>query len=246
MNKLILNKPVTMSSREIAELCNKRHFHVMRDIRDILGEAEIDETKFGATYTDSQNREKPCYELPKREAILVVSGYVAKYRLLIIDRWQELETKQAPVIHDPVLQMIITTAQQLDLVKHEQFKQAVKIGDQQQQLDNLLEQHVEVAEQVELDSRRIKKQSKILNQQQQQLDHIKDHIHVTTNYHTVLGYARTHGFKIPYSLAQTFGRKCASLSRKLGIRVGKVADERYEEVGTYHIDILKTVFDDNF
>lgn len=33
---------LTMSSRETAELCEKRHDHVMRDIRNMLDEIDLD------------------------------------------------------------------------------------------------------------------------------------------------------------------------------------------------------------
>lgn len=84
----------TMSSREIAELTGKAHKEVTRDIENILGQAEIDVRRFARTYKDSMNRIQKEYQLPKRECDLVVSGYSVKYRLAIIDRWQELESKQ--------------------------------------------------------------------------------------------------------------------------------------------------------
>ena len=50
---------LTMSSKEIAELCEKRHDHVMRDIRLILIElySEGGIPNFGDTYTNPQ---RPC------------------------------------------------------------------------------------------------------------------------------------------------------------------------------------------
>jgi phage regulator Rha-like protein len=98
MNEMIsFNEVQTMSSLEIAKLTDKEHAHVMRDIRKTLEEAEIGEAKFGASYLSTQNKELPCYNLPRRECDLVVSGYSVKYRLAIIDRWQELEAKQKPM-----------------------------------------------------------------------------------------------------------------------------------------------------
>lgn len=96
MLPILQNKSVpTMSSREIAELTGKNHFDVRRDIQNVLLQAEIDASKFAVIYRDSQNRSQSEYNLPKRECDLVVSGYSVKYRLAIIDRWQELESKQA-------------------------------------------------------------------------------------------------------------------------------------------------------
>ncbi|WP_375612357.1 Rha family transcriptional regulator [Bartonella sp. AA9NXGY] len=81
----------TMSSREIAELCGKEHRNVMRDIRQILTELKIELSEFAGFYRDSIGRTLPCYNLPKRECLILVSGYSTALRAKIIDRWQELE-----------------------------------------------------------------------------------------------------------------------------------------------------------
>ncbi|WP_412058290.1 Rha family transcriptional regulator [Bartonella sp. DGB2] len=110
-----------MSSREIAKLCGKRHDHVMRDIRQMLTELYAEEgiiksedtsleaskeacagglPKFGGTYLDKQGKKQNCYYLPKRECLILVSGYSTVLRAKIVDRWLELE--QA---HQPQLQL---------------------------------------------------------------------------------------------------------------------------------------------
>lgn len=87
-----------MSSREIAELTGKRHDHVMRDIRAMLVELHGDDVipSFGAIYRDAYGRERACFDLPKRETLILVSGYSVSMRAKIIDRWQELEALNAP------------------------------------------------------------------------------------------------------------------------------------------------------
>lgn len=88
-------EPLTISSLQIAEITGKDHAHVMRDIRKTLDEVGIDQSRFGSIFKDSYNRSQACYLLPRRECDLVVSGYSVKYRLAIIDRWQELEAQVA-------------------------------------------------------------------------------------------------------------------------------------------------------
>lgn len=90
--------PTTMSSREIAELTGKQHKHVLRDIEaqltELLGEGGV--PKFGHTYRNEQNgQEYREYRLPKRECLIVVSGYSVELRARIIDRWMELEAAPA-------------------------------------------------------------------------------------------------------------------------------------------------------
>ncbi|WP_246790055.1 Rha family transcriptional regulator, partial [Bartonella taylorii] len=83
----------TMSSVEIAELGGKQHKNVMRDIKQIFSELKFEPAKFLSNYIDEQGKPRPCYNLPKRECLILVSGYSTALRAKIIDRWQELEKK---------------------------------------------------------------------------------------------------------------------------------------------------------
>lgn len=87
----------TMSSREIAELCGKEHKHVLADIRNMCESLKIDSAEFSAQYKDSTGRTLPCFNLPKRESLILVSGYDIVTRAKIIDRWQELENQQPTI-----------------------------------------------------------------------------------------------------------------------------------------------------
>lgn len=94
MNNLaILNQTAqTMSSREIAKLCDKEHKHVVRDIQVMFEQLNIDETGYAHFWTHPQNgqtyRE---FLLDKDLTLTLVSGYSAVLRYRIIQRWQQLE-----------------------------------------------------------------------------------------------------------------------------------------------------------
>ena len=48
---------LTMSSREIATLTGKKHYHVMRDIELLAAQLELDVLTFQDIYSDSMNRQ---------------------------------------------------------------------------------------------------------------------------------------------------------------------------------------------
>ena len=83
----------TMSSREIAELTNKEHRNVKRDIQVQLGQLG-DVLKFEHIYLDGLNRQQTEYRLPRRECEILITGYDVVRRAAVIDRWMELELKQ--------------------------------------------------------------------------------------------------------------------------------------------------------
>ena len=96
--------PITMSSREIAELCEKRHDHVLRYFEKMMEDLGEDAPNFGGIYQDAYGRDQREYRLPKREALILVSGYSAVLRAKVVDRWIQLEFGAADpmqVLNDP-------------------------------------------------------------------------------------------------------------------------------------------------
>ena len=91
-----------MSSREIAELTGKRHDHVLRDTEKMLADLGETSPQIWGDLNDAYGRPQRVAFLPKRETLILVSGYSVAMRAKIIDRWQELESRAAPA---PVLNL---------------------------------------------------------------------------------------------------------------------------------------------
>jgi Rha family phage regulatory protein len=115
-----------MSSLEIADLTGKQHKDVIRDIRNMLNQLEIQSAQFGADYKDSKGRTSPCYNLPKRETLCLIAGYNAQVRMRIIDRWQELEEKQTPATPKTYIEALekLLESEKEKLVLKEELKAA--------------------------------------------------------------------------------------------------------------------------
>lgn len=112
----------TMSSREIAELTGKRPRQCdggdQENARRVVwrrGSTQI--------WGHPHQRAKPGYPiywLPKRETLILVSGYNLTMRARIIDRWQELEAKEmtgTQPIDDRVDLAFAATLRDLDRLK---------------------------------------------------------------------------------------------------------------------------------
>ncbi|MEY4764323.1 MAG: hypothetical protein RI907_996 [Pseudomonadota bacterium] len=82
-----------MTSREIADLAGKEHKNVLADIRKVLADLGMTSAEFSADVPDGYGRPQPGFKLPKRETLILVSGYSVAMRAKIIDRWQELEAQ---------------------------------------------------------------------------------------------------------------------------------------------------------
>ena len=92
----LVTDKITMSSVEIAELTGKQHKHVKTDIVKLLNELELRHADFSESLKNNQNQSVLVYNLPKRECLVLISGYSIKMRAAIIDRWQALEDQQTP------------------------------------------------------------------------------------------------------------------------------------------------------
>lgn len=124
--------PVTMSSREIAELTGKEHKHVLRDIRVMLDQLSLAEDGYAQKWTDPQNGQAyPVLTLPKDLTITLVSGYSVVMRHRIVTRWQELEGQATRPMSQ--LEVLAATAQAMVVVERQQ--QAILAAQQQQTKD---------------------------------------------------------------------------------------------------------------
>lgn len=98
---------LTMSTIEIAELTGKRHNDVMRDVRNMLEQLNVDAAQFCAPQTYGNNNTREVYNLDKEHTLCLVSGYNVQLRMAIVKRWNELEQQakqglQLPNFTDPI------------------------------------------------------------------------------------------------------------------------------------------------
>lgn len=92
MELSIINKRLAMDSRDIAKQMHKQHRHVIRDIENMLQKISPDlDTSFKSSYKDRYGRAQPCYKLPYRELLILLTGYSVELRTSVIDRWAFLE-----------------------------------------------------------------------------------------------------------------------------------------------------------
>ncbi|MCX2899013.1 phage antirepressor KilAC domain-containing protein [Pseudomonas mandelii] len=90
---------LTMSSQEIAQLTGKRHDHVVRDIRTMLGLLNFAAPQiWGTAFIPGRNnsrREVEVANLPRDLTETLITGYSAPLRLAVIRRLHELEAEVA-------------------------------------------------------------------------------------------------------------------------------------------------------
>lgn len=90
----------TLDSREVAEMVEKEHKNLVRDIRRYiiqLGQSKIEPSSFftESTYKNSQNKEMPCYSITKKGCEFIAhkltgtkgTAFTARY----INRFHEME-----------------------------------------------------------------------------------------------------------------------------------------------------------
>ncbi|MBY0244348.1 MAG: Rha family transcriptional regulator, partial [Sphingobacteriaceae bacterium] len=72
LNPVNANQPLTMSSLEIAAMCNKEHRNVMADIKTMLEQLEIQPAEFSAGYKAGNGQMQPCFNLDKEMSLTLV------------------------------------------------------------------------------------------------------------------------------------------------------------------------------
>lgn len=111
--------PLTMSSQEIADLVESRHDNVKIAIerlaaRGVIQLPAMQEVKNHLGQTVS------VYQLEKRDSYIVVAQLSPEFTARLVDRWQELESKQAPAVPQTMAQALRLAAEQAELLEEKQ------------------------------------------------------------------------------------------------------------------------------
>lgn len=122
---------VTMGSREIAELTDKRHFDVMRDIERMFEQLGENVLGCAKNFVHPQNgQEYREYRLDREHAECLVTGYSAALRMRIIRRLRELEerTRNIPQTLPEALRLAADMAEQNAQLAHKVQQDAPKVA----------------------------------------------------------------------------------------------------------------------
>jgi phage regulator Rha-like protein len=146
MNTLLNpNQPLTMSSREIAELVEKRHDHVKRTIdalekKGIIACPQIVDVQEIAG--NKRTYATTVYRLEKRDTYIVVARLSPEFTARLVDRWQELESKQTesvmalmPKDYEEALEHLLVEHRARKVAENRLIEQQPKIEKYDQFLD---------------------------------------------------------------------------------------------------------------
>jgi len=120
---LTLQKPgageTTMSSREIADLVEKRHDNVLRTVAALAARGAITLPQLEEVLNDGLGpRTIAQYRIGKRDSYVVVAQLSPEFTARLVDRWQELEAQaQALAVPQSFAAALRLAAEQQDLIE---------------------------------------------------------------------------------------------------------------------------------
>ena len=213
---LIQSNSVTMSSVEISDLVGSRHDKVKQSIERLVERGVIDQPPMGAGQKSANGVVVQEYLVSKRDSFVVVAQLSPEFTAALVDRWQELESRQQISIPD------FSNPAAAARAWAEQFEIAQAIGIQRDQA---------VATKAEIGARR---EATAMNTASQavkkvaalevQLDHSKEYC--TIKRMEML----KHGRKFEW-------RRLKSTCTEMDIPSIDVFDQNYGTVKSYHVDV---------
>jgi phage antirepressor YoqD-like protein len=83
----------TMTSREMADLTEKRHDNVKRTIDTLVEKGVISQPQIEDGEKSSNGTVEKLYKIGKRDSYIIVAQLSPEFTARLVDRWQELEAK---------------------------------------------------------------------------------------------------------------------------------------------------------
>jgi anti-repressor protein len=113
---------ITMTSREIADLTEKRHDNVKRTIETLANQGVISRPQIEEVSNDGPGPKTiSLYRIGKRDSYVIVAQLSPEFTARLVDRWQALEAGAAPALNlrQPA-QMLAVAMQLAEMVQEQQ------------------------------------------------------------------------------------------------------------------------------
>lgn len=123
MNLVTVGQQLTMTSREIAELLEKQHSNIKVSAerlaeKGVISTLAVQEFEHnGNTYTE--------YLFSKRDSLVLVAQNCPEFTARIVDRWQELESKQAFQVPTTLSGALRLAAEQAEVIEQQNAQLAI-------------------------------------------------------------------------------------------------------------------------
>lgn len=116
------NNELTMTSREIAVLVESRHTDVCRSIERLM-DAKAISGYAPSAYTHEQNGQQyQEYRINKRDSYVVVAQLSPLFTARLVDRWQELESRNLISVPKTLSEALRLAADQAEVIERQQLE----------------------------------------------------------------------------------------------------------------------------
>ena len=229
MDLTVVNRDgiLVVDSRDVAVMVDRRHSDLLESIRnyiDVMGKSlngDFGSMEFfiESSYIDSIGRNLPCYLLTKLGCDMVANKMTGEKGILFtasyVKKFHDMENELNKSLTQ--IDILVSAALQLQAIERKQKAIAEKQLKQDVKLDK-----------VESEVYILKGKVDIINDKE----------------YTIMGYASMNGLKVDNKTANMLGRRSAKLSNDKRYFIGKATHPVFGQINTYHVDILKEVFEE--
>lgn len=224
-----------VTSLQVAKAFGKEHFHVMRDIKEIIPKCSesFNESNFGLVdYMDAKGEKRPMYVLSKDGLMMVTMGYTTRKAMAI---------KEAYIVKFNEMEEIIRNGGYRLPRVPQSFSDALRmIADIEEAKEKAIaERDVAIRTKAEIGCRREATAMNTASQLSKENEKLRTEIGDSKHYKQVKAISWLQDVFAPCrAMYSSVGKQLSKISREGGYEIREIADSTYGMVNAYHVDAI--------